>query len=111
MFYTFRQNNSGGIDINDNKVRKYVIVEGISVEDINEKARMIGIYFNGVNEGIDCECCGDRWSECDDDYDFCTETPMVYDKEIQPALNEKRANVIIYYKDGSRAFGFFKWEG
>ena len=24
--------------------------------------RYAGVYFDGVREGIDCPCCGDRWS-------------------------------------------------
>lgn len=46
MFYTFAQNNSGG---------SFVIAESI------------GIYFDGVECDLDCECCGDRWSRyCDE---------------------------------------------
>jgi hypothetical protein len=27
------------------------------------RAEMIGIYFDGVDQNIDCSCCGDRWSQ------------------------------------------------
>ena len=29
--------------------------------DANDIAQGNGIYFNGVADGIDCDCCGDRW--------------------------------------------------
>lgn len=38
-----------------------VYIEAENAEEANEKALQIGIYFNGVEDGIDCPCCGDRW--------------------------------------------------
>lgn len=40
-----------------------VWVEALTFEAANERARGIGIYFNGIDSGQDCPCCGDRWSE------------------------------------------------
>ena len=34
--------------------------------EANTKACDIGIYFDGVANGADCECCGDRWRESDE---------------------------------------------
>ncbi len=63
MFYTFKQNNSGGwFDIDDN-VAVNVIIEANSAEEANQLAQQHGIYFDGVAEGQDCPCCGDRWAE------------------------------------------------
>lgn len=31
---------------------------------LNEEDLPSDVYFNGVENGIDCECCGDRWHEC-----------------------------------------------
>jgi hypothetical protein len=62
-YYIYRQNNSGGhydIDL-DVGLNVNVIVEATSEDEANTKAREIGIYFDGVRSGIDCECCGDRW--------------------------------------------------
>lgn len=57
-FYVFRQNNSGGDFIGP----QYVIVGAVSPEQAEELAVCYGdVYFNGVNKGIDCPCCGDRW--------------------------------------------------
>ena len=63
-YYIYRQNNSGGhydIDL-DVGLNVNVIVEADSEDEANTKAKAIGIYFDGVRGGIDCECCGDRWS-------------------------------------------------
>ena len=57
-FYTFRQNNSGGVF--DGPV--YVIVEATSAEEANRIAENSEIvYFDGCDKGMDCPCCGDRW--------------------------------------------------
>ena len=81
--YVFVQNNSGG---SFDKVRwtggKHLGgtcnyfghgVEGPHERDLwvyadseSEAMRMAeryaGLYFDGVDMGFDCECCGDRWS-------------------------------------------------
>lgn len=68
-FYKFSQNNSGGsFDINDEKgIGPIVIIEALNVDDANNRAERIGIYFNGIENGLDCSCCGSRWSEVWDD--------------------------------------------
>lgn len=62
-FFTFRQNNSGGgNDIDESRgIGHYVIVEASDADHANYLARQIGVYFEGVAAGIDCDCCGDRW--------------------------------------------------
>lgn len=60
-FYLFHQNNSGGYFIQNDSVDIYVMIQAESAEDANNKAEEIGIYFDGVKNGNDCECCGDRW--------------------------------------------------
>ena len=71
MFYVFRQNNSGGSwDIDElNCIGKIVIVEADNEDLAVEEALKIGLYFDGVKKGIDCECCGDRWDGRPDEYD------------------------------------------
>lgn len=61
MFFCFNQNNSGGsFDISDS-VAHYVIIEAKNADEANDRAESVGIYFNGVDDDRDCECCGDRW--------------------------------------------------
>jgi hypothetical protein len=63
MFYDFRQNNSGGgFDFNaEDGISVHVIIEADGAEDANERAESLGLYFDGVDDGPDCPCCGDRW--------------------------------------------------
>jgi hypothetical protein len=60
-FYKFSQNNSGGSFDTDENLCQAIYIEAESEEQANQKALELGIYFNGVEEGIDCDCCGDRW--------------------------------------------------
>lgn len=50
-FFTFRQNNSGGIDHIDENLNRYVIIEANDAQHANERAQEIGIYFDGVSDG------------------------------------------------------------
>ena len=62
-WYAFRQNNSGGFwrgpAIN-------VVIEAANPSDANIIAMRHGIYFDGIEKGFDCACCGDRWSWADE---------------------------------------------
>ncbi len=103
-FYVFHQNNSGGsYEINDN-VSCEVIIEATSGDDANRRAENIGIYFDGCNDGIDCECCGDRWYETDDDEG--TDTPRIYGEsvlEYEPFVGKRnKVYCIIHYMDGRK---------
>ena len=53
------------------------------------KAYEIGLYFDGVKAGRDCECCGDRWNK------YCDEI----ETEDMIALTEISATSI-HYSDG-----------
>ena len=74
-FYKFTQNNSGGEFVVNEFLNVYVFVEADSADEANERAMKFGVYFNGVERGIDCECYGDRW------YSVC-ELNVVYKCEI-----------------------------
>jgi hypothetical protein len=63
MFYRFHQNNSGGWFAEDDDVAITVHIEANSAEEANQIAQQHGIYFDGVADGQDCDCCGDRWNE------------------------------------------------
>ncbi len=60
-FYELSQNNSGGsFDVND-KLCHRLFIEAESEKAALEIAEDLGCYWNGVDDGMDCECCGDRW--------------------------------------------------
>jgi hypothetical protein len=63
MWFHFRQNNSGGgFDINDDEgIGPQIWVEADDAKEANELALELGIYFDGCADGLDCDCCGDRW--------------------------------------------------
>lgn len=107
MFYTYRQNNSGGSFKITKKIKHYVIIEADSAKEANEKAEHIGIYFDGVEKDIDCPCCGDRWHKVIEEDG--TETPKIYGEDASSYLAFRKQlfwglstkeKVIVYYKDG-----------
>ena len=56
--FQFRQNNSGGQYMGP----KFVGVKADDADQANQIAQEQGpVYFDGVADGIDCDCCGDRW--------------------------------------------------
>ena len=64
MFYTFHQNNSFGAW--DGPLQ--ICIEADSAKEANQIAEAeTVIYFNGVIDDRDCDCCGDRWSPVYDD--------------------------------------------
>lgn len=60
-WYEFRQNNSGGSFHTNDDVSVEVLIQAASSGEADIKAEEIGIYFDGVEEGRDCDCCGNRW--------------------------------------------------
>ncbi|MCX8008293.1 MAG: hypothetical protein N3A54_01170 [Patescibacteria group bacterium] len=61
-FYLFMQNNSGGVFFCDKLSALLVVVKAESEQEACNIAKTYtDIYFNGVEEGLDCPCCGDRW--------------------------------------------------
>ena len=55
-YFKFRQNNSFGHFVGT----PLVFVQADNADDANRIAQDYGIYFNGVADGVDCDCCGDR---------------------------------------------------
>jgi len=65
-FFTYSQNNSGGFYSGPYGV----IVEAPNQDVANALAESVaGVYFNGVRNGRDCQCCGDRWYPGWNEYD------------------------------------------
>ncbi|WP_145691452.1 DUF7296 family protein [Bacillus licheniformis] len=64
-FYEYTQNNSGGSFLTNDKLCHRIFIEANSYEEADTIAEGLGVYWNGVSEGIDCGCCGDRWGSAD----------------------------------------------
>ena len=106
MFYTFNQNNSGGDFVyRKGSISHYVIIEADSASEATDRALDIGLYFNGVDKGMDCPCCGDRWYPLW--LEDATEMPTIYSQEISPEMPDDWMKWIdgpegyIHFKDGT----------
>lgn len=102
LFYTYRQNNSGGSFIVNDRVCPYVIIQALSDRDADHRAEDVGIYFDGVHNGYDCPCCGDRWNTAWEDG---TEQPTIYGQDPQEYngstwVKDGQVWCRIYYLDG-----------
>lgn len=64
-FYEFSQTNSGGSFTTNDKLCHRLFIEAADEREANFIAEGLGVYFNGVQDGRDCNCCGDRWREGD----------------------------------------------
>lgn len=84
MFYTYEQNNiCGKIIINKGmSVDKYVIIEALTTQQADKIAIKRGLYFDGVDLGLDCSFCGgDRWERASVSYS-------------NPTINDKPVNIV-----------------
>ena len=59
--YEFNQNNSGGKFTVDDQLCHRLFIEADDDMEADFIAQSKGVYFNGVDNGSDCPCCGDRW--------------------------------------------------
>lgn len=69
-FFNFSQNNSGGsFHVDDERgIGPELWIEATDYHHANARAEQIGLYWDGVDAGIDCSCCGDRWHPAWDPY-------------------------------------------
>lgn len=81
-FFQYRQNNSGG-SFEGPAIN--VIIEAPTPRVADAIAEDEGLYFNGVERGMDCPCCGDRWSTS-----WCegTPEPTLYSQSIEEFLKD-----------------------
>ena len=105
-FFHYSQNNSGGsFDFNEEAgITHHVVIEAESAEEADQIGQGFGIYFYGCEDGMDCECCGDRWSGA---YGNGDAVPMVYGEPAQSANNYHRwmkagKEICVHYKDGRK---------
>jgi hypothetical protein len=103
-FFHYSQNNSGGSFDHSkaNGIGYAVIIEASNADEANERAENIGLYFNGCDTGLDCDCCGDRWYPA---YGEGDPVPMIYGQTIEEA-SKSRFNwwglpVYVHYLDGT----------
>ena len=114
-WYEFDQNNSGGFFEMNDDVSIKVFIQSENAAGANQKAEEVGIYFDGCEDGIDCDCCGDRWYRAGDPLDsfktyFWRKENTEYDNisdYVQAIANDSmwakvgKPVVIVYFADGS----------
>lgn len=101
MFYLFDQNNSGGSFIEDDNLTIKVFIEADNIEESLDKARNIGIYFDGVNKEIDCPCCGDRWYDNPEEYKTLEDIRKDYNNYCINWASKGLPYVKIHLKNGN----------
>lgn len=98
-FYTYCQNNSGGKFKRDKDLDLFVIIEAHSAAHADCLTQNIGIYFDGVHNGLDCPCCGDRWYSAEGDKG--TDSPEVYGMHPSALLQfYEPFKVLVHHLDG-----------
>lgn len=58
-WFRYWQNNSGGYF---KEPARTVYIQAEDENQADSIAKDNDIYFNGVAKGLDCDCCGSRWS-------------------------------------------------
>lgn len=92
MFYEVDQNNSFGRFDVDNKVCHRLFIEADSEEEALSKAEDLGCYWDGVAAGVDCPCCGDRWSRYADKVDLLKFATDGYGANTYSDVQEEAVN-------------------
>jgi hypothetical protein len=94
MFFTYRQNNSGGRWIGP----QMISVEAETAEAAELTAGAHGVYFDGVDAGTDCHCCGDRWYNAPERASVPTFCGVVFPSRDSFSRNDQW---VVYHADGS----------
>ena len=109
MWFEYSQNNSGGSHVYDDNrgLSEWVFIEADSAKEADEYAESIGIYFNGVDDDMDCGCCGDRWHPqaswygSEDDGKTFDELRDTIEIVLKYRWRENGNAIYIHFKDGS----------
>jgi len=99
-FYMWDQNNSGGSFVVNENLSHRVVIEAKNKEEAESKASYFGIYYDGVEEGIDCKCCGDRWYK--DYYELDCEGMDTYLQNLADEYGWEDPDIIVHYLDGTK---------
>lgn len=98
--YAFDQNNTFGSF--DAGVGHTVLIEASTAEEANQRAEQVGVYFDGVGLGRDCECCGSRWYRADESAARPFARPLGF-QELEDYLHSPWRTVLrVLYKDGTQ---------
>lgn len=101
-WYEYRQNNSGGsFDYDPQQgLSIHVYVEAETGVDADVRAERLGIYFDGCDSGMDCHCCGDRWSPAADWREISEENIPAKDEPMIRDDNKRGYHPMRWLEDG-----------
>jgi hypothetical protein len=107
-FYHLSQNNSGGRFKFDEEmgITHHVVIEADSSGEATYRAEEIGCYWDGVENDVDCACCGDRWYPPSEysgkDFPHVYSTPLGEKKDcgVSFAWMKLGREIAVHYKDG-----------
>lgn len=108
-WFEFNQNNSGGSFDVTSELCHRVFIEAKDDVAALSKGLDMGIYLDGVADGIDCKCCGDRWhlpNEVDVPvlgYDRPFDTIEEYAQYLADHYGWTTPDIRLYYADGRKA--------
>jgi hypothetical protein len=63
---------------------QHLFVEAATPEEAEALAVGAGVYFDGVEAELDCECCGDRWFRSVDEFATRAEALASIDPDLKP---------------------------
>jgi hypothetical protein len=107
-WFQFDQNNSGGSFVVDDKLCHRLFIEAKSEGIANAIAEDMGVYFNGVRDGYDCDCCGDRWYRGEEIDLSSTKTVEEYAQELANQYGWTSPDARIFYDNGATVHIFTK---
>lgn len=92
-WFEYNQNNSGGAFNGP----LFVLVEAQNAAEADFRATHYGpVYFDGVDEGSDCECCGDRWHRAWGEGD---PEPLIYGEPYKEYRHWYSGDVMLIHGD------------
>ena len=107
-FFVYQQHNTGGSWVTTAALSKWVIIEAEDARQANSTAERIGMVFDGVEKGIDCACCGDRWYPARDDDQGISRMVTGEGRVKVMADRSSITDTTIYWHNGNQGFGQVK---
>jgi hypothetical protein len=103
FFHYSQNNNNSSFDYDETRgITHHVVIEAASPDEADSRAEQIGLYWNGCDDGRDCDCCGDRWYQTHGDGDV---VPAIYDEPITATTDVSRwmdegREIAVHHADG-----------
>ena len=104
MIYNFDQNNCGGYYVKP--AQNIIVKDARDEKHAIEIALAAGMYFDGVADGLDCDCCGDRWVPMAQEYDSVKEAVIDANRTLIDEHNGVPKYVIV---DGGDCDSIKNW--